>query len=34
MMVGCFVEVCKIECLKGNADKRKMVILGGDEGIW
>ena len=33
MMVGRFVEVCKRRGLKVNADKRKAMVLGGEEGL-
>ena len=31
-MVGRFVEVCKSRGLKVNADKSRMMALGGEEG--
>ena len=32
VMVGCFSEVCR-RGLKGNAGKRKVILLGGEEGL-
>ena len=32
MMVGSFAEVCR-RGLKVNADKNKMMVLGGEEGL-
>ena len=33
VMVGHFVEVCRRRCLKFNAGKSKMMMLGGEEGL-
>ena len=33
MMEGSFVEVCKRKGLKVNGDKRKVRVLGGEEGL-
>ena len=33
VMVECFVEVCKRRDLKVNADKSKVMMLGGEEGL-
>ena len=33
MMVGRYVEVCKRRGLKFNADKNKVMALGGEEGL-
>ena len=33
VMLKCFVEVCKGRGLKFNADKSKVVVLGGQEGL-
>ena len=33
VMVGRFVEVCRRKGLKINADKRKVMVLGGEEGL-
>ena len=30
VMVGCFVEVCRRRGLKGDADKGKVMVLGGE----
>ena len=32
-MVRCFVEVCRRIGLKVNADKSKVVVLNGEEGL-
>ena len=32
-MLGRFVEVCRRRCLKVNADKSKVMVLGGEEGL-
>ena len=32
-MVGCFAEVCSRRGLKVNAGKRKVMVLGGEEGL-
>ena len=32
-MVDPFVEVCRRRGLKVNADKSKMLVLGGEEGL-
>ena len=31
--MGCFVEVCRRIGLKVNAVKRKVFVLGGEEGL-
>ena len=33
MMVGRFVEVCKKRGLEINADKSKVIVLGGEKGL-
>ena len=33
VMVGRFVEACRIRGLKVNAAKSKMMVLGGEEGL-
>ena len=33
MMVGHFVEVCRKRDLKVNADKNKVMGIGGEEGL-
>ena len=33
VMVGCLVEVYKRKCPKVNADKSKMMVLNGEEGL-
>ena len=32
-MVGRFVEVCRRKSLKVNADKSKVIMLNGEEGL-
>ena len=32
-MVGGFVDVCRSSSLKVNAVKKKMMVLGGEEGL-
>ena len=31
--MGCFVEVCTIRALKDSAGERKVMVLGGEEGL-
>ena len=33
MMVGCFVELCRRRDLTVNADKSKVMVLGGEEEL-
>ena len=33
LIVGCFVEVCRRRGLKVIADKSKVMVLGGEEGL-
>ena len=32
-IVGHFIEVCRRSCLKANAGKSKVMLLGGEEGL-
>ena len=32
-MLGCFVEVCRRRGLIFNAGKKKVMVLGGEEGL-
>ena len=31
--MGCFIEVCRRRCLKFNANKVKVMVLNGEEGL-